>query len=134
MENPFENILAKAIEILHCIDASMEILEDIKDRRLKTNTELQVSSGEGVGTLEAPRGVLIHHYRVDRQGVVRYANIITPTALNGNHIEESLESLVKENMELEEDELKFNLERLIRSYDPCLGCATHLVEIKMERV
>ena len=134
LKNPFENIPAKAIEILHCIDASMEILEDIKDRRLKTNTELQISSGEGVGTLEAPRGVLIHHYQVDRQGVVRYANIITPTALNGNHIEESLESLVKENMELEEDELKFNLERLIRAYDPCLGCATHLVEIKMERV
>jgi len=37
-------------------------------------------------------------------------------------------------MKLKEDELKFNLERLIRAYDPCLGCATHLVEIKMERV
>jgi sulfhydrogenase subunit alpha len=83
LRNPFENIPAKAIETLHSVERSIEILNSIKDRRLKTKSDVSVSAGEGVGTLEAPRGVLIHDSKVDEKGIVNGYNVITPTALNG---------------------------------------------------
>lgn len=136
LRNPFENIPAKAIETLHCVERCIGILNAIKDRKLKTKSDVRVSAGEGVGTLEAPRGVLIHDSNVDENGIVRRYNVITPTALNGKHIEASLEELAKERIDQgkSDEELKLGLGSLVRAYDPCLGCATHMVEIAIERL
>jgi coenzyme F420-reducing hydrogenase alpha subunit len=135
LTNPFENIHAKAIEVLHCVENSIETLESLKDKSLKTRSKVEAKEGEGVGTLEAPRGVLIHNYAIDKNGIVTKGNAITPTALNGKHAEASLEELVRSRIDKvkNNEELKRELENLVRAYDPCLGCATHLVQVNIER-
>ncbi len=130
--NPFNNLKAKAIEILYTIMDSREKLEELKDRSLKLRTEVKLREGEGVGIIEAPRGLLIHHYRVNRDGKIVYANIITPTAMNALHIEVSAKALGKKLLEENAniDELKRQASMLIRAYDPCLPCAVHIVVLK----
>ncbi len=129
LNNPYANIKAKALEILATIMDVKEKLDELKDRDLRLRTEYTIRSGEGVGVLEAPRGLLIHHYRVDSEGRVVYANIITPTAMNALHIEHSAMTLGKKIVEGELDvvEAKKYLSMLVRAYDPCLPCAVHVV-------
>lgn len=133
--SPFDNIPAKAIELLHFVDESIEILETVRGEEIRTKAEAKLHYGEGVGTLEAPRGTLLHHYKVARNGTVSHANIITPTAFNARHIEEASQKLVEESLEerTNDEELKYELGRLIRAYDPCLGCATHLIQVNLQR-
>jgi len=137
LTNPFGNIKAQAIEVLHCIDKAIENLEALKDavseKVLKLDALPRAIEGEGVGLKEAPRGILIHHYRVDRTGRICYANIITPTTINSGHIEYAAEKLVEKSLDsgVDVNEVKLNLERLVRAYDPCLGCATHLVRVNI---
>ncbi len=132
LDNPFNNLKAKALEILYTITDSREKLEELKDKALKLRTEVKLREGEGVGVLEAPRGLLIHHYRVNRDGKIIYANIITPTAMNARHIEVSAKALggklLEENAGI--DEVKRQASMLIRAYDPCLPCAVHVIILK----
>lgn len=130
--NPFNNLKAKALEILYTIMDSREKLEELKDKTMKLRTEVELREGEGVGVLEAPRGLLIHHYRVNRDGRITYANIITPTAMNARHIEVSAKvlggKLLEENASI--DEVRRQVSMLIRAYDPCLPCAVHVVVLE----
>lgn len=130
--NPFNNLKAKALEILYTIMDSREKLEELKDKTMRLRTEVKLQEGEGVGVLEAPRGLLIHHYRVNRDGRITYANIITPTAMNTRHIEASARvlgrKLLEENIGI--DEVRRQVSMLIRAYDPCLPCAVHVVVLE----
>jgi len=130
MRNPFYNVKAKALEILYTVRNVRRELEELRGRSLKLRTEVRVREGEGVGVIEAPRGLLIHHYRVDSEGRIVYANIISPTVFNARHIEESAEQLAASMLrssELDYGKLGRLAEMLVRSYDPCLPCATHVV-------
>jgi len=137
LRNPYDNVRAQAIEILHCVDNAIRNLDSLVAKAnhgdLKGIAKVNIRAGEGVGLKEAPRGVLIHHYRVNREGIVTYANIITPTTINSKHMEVAAERLVCNYMEsgISVDQLKFDLERLIRAYDPCLGCATHVIKVNI---
>ena len=129
LNNPFNNLKVKALEILYTIMDSREKLEELKDRKLKLRTEVKPREGEGVGIIEAPRGLLIHHYKVDSNGRVTYANVITPTAMNALHIEESAKVLGRKLLEENKgiDEVRKQASMLIRAYDPCLPCAVHVI-------
>jgi len=130
MRNPFYNVKAKALEILYTVKNVRRVLEELRGRSLKLRTEVRVRGGEGVGVIEAPRGLLIHHYRVDDDGRLVYANIITPTVFNARHTEESVEQLAASMLrsgEMNDEKLGRLAEMLVRSYDPCLPCATHVV-------
>ncbi len=134
--NPFSNIKAKALEILYTIVDVRERLEEFLDKKPKLRTEFKVRAGEGVGVLEAPRGLLIHHYKVDNEGKITYANIITPTAFNSRHIEVSATKLGERVLEangVDVGELQRKASMLIRAYDPCLPCAVHVTVLKSER-
>ncbi len=133
--NPYANIKAKALEILYTIVDVREKLEELLDKKPKLRTDFKVRSGEGVGVLEAPRGLLIHHYRVDNEGKITYANIITPTAFNSRHIEVSAAKLGKTMLTEEVDvtDLQRKASMLIRAYDPCLPCAVHVTIVKNKR-
>ncbi len=128
LTNPFSNLKAKAVELLYCIVSSKEILGGLKEKDLNIRTDVKVRAGEGVGVIEAPRGLLIHHYRLNDEGVITYANIITPTVMFSKHIEVTTKSLSKnlleEGVSLTEVEAKVGA--LVRAYDPCLVCAVHL--------
>jgi len=135
LSNPFSNLIIKAVEIPYCITAAREILEDLARRTTDTVVDppRDGGDGEGVGVVEAPRGLLIHHYVVSGKRVVN-ANIITPTEINAKHIEASAkalaESLVSDGRPLNAGELQRKLTMLVRAYDPCLPCVVHVSVVR----
>lgn len=118
---------ARMIEALYSAERLKELLEDPDI----TGTELQVVSREfrpeGIGVLEAPRGTLIHHYKVNENGEVVKANLVVATVHNNHAMNKAVELVAKEYIrgpEIKEGFLNM-LEVAIRCYDPCLSCATH---------
>ncbi|MCD6373089.1 MAG: Ni/Fe hydrogenase subunit alpha, partial [Thermococcus sp.] len=85
------NNLAQAIELVYALERAREIAKTLLDSGIEgENVPVEPREGEGIGYVEAPRGVLIHHYRTDSDGKIAYSNIITPTALNHAMMEVSL--------------------------------------------
>ncbi len=125
------NNLAQAIELVYALERAKEIVGKLLDRGIKgENISIEPKEGEGVGYVEAPRGVLIHHYRIDENGNIAYSNIITPTALNHALMELSLyEEARKQYGTLDEESLRHKLEETVRAFDPCISCSVHLVRI-----
>jgi len=121
--NPFHNNIAQAVEIVHCIWECIELLETFSDK--SAFMKIEAKEGSGSAMTEAPRGLLLHQYELNRRGLVEKANIITPTAYNFLSLEESLKKLVRENMDKPEDQLKLLCEMLVRAYDPCFSCSVH---------
>ena len=86
--------------------------------------------GTGVGIVEAPRGILFHEYTIDKNGIVTDANCIIPTAQNLRIIEEDLRNFVPTIINKSKDEIVRNIETLVRAYDPCISCSTHMMDVK----
>jgi coenzyme F420-reducing hydrogenase alpha subunit len=127
-KNIFHNNLAQAIEILHSIDHSIKILES-SDFKEEPHTPIQVKEGDGVGLIEAPRGTLYYMLSVNKEGKIRFGNIIVPTAQNQINMERDIAQLVEKNIDMEKKRLEFEIEKLIRAYDPCMSCASHFLRI-----
>jgi len=122
-ENPFMNNIAQAVEIVQAFQECASLLRELS---LKDYFEgLKVREGAGSAVTEAPRGMLYHHYEIDRKGIITKANIVTPTAHNSLNLEENLKKLVNENMDKPKDELILLCEMLVRAYDPCFSCSVH---------
>lgn len=121
--NPFHNNLAQAIEIVHGVSRCIELLEGLTGE--KPELQRKVREGEGLAITEAPRGLLLHHYLLNRRGVVEKANIITPTAHNFMGMEENLKNLVQQYLHEKKEEITLKCEMLIRAYDPCFSCSVH---------
>jgi len=90
--------------------------------------------GEGIGVVEAPRGILIHHYWTDEKGIVERANLIVGTTHNyapiNMSIKKAAQNLLAGGVEASEPLLN-TIEMAFRAYDPCFGCATHSLPGKM---
>jgi len=132
-QNIFHNNLAQAIEILHCLDDSIDILSklEIKDEKPVPYT---LKAGMGTGVIEAPRGTLYHRYQIDEKGVVIHGDIIVPTGQNQICIEKSLWDFAQKNLHLEKKQLAHEMEKLIRAYDPCMSCSSHFLKLKIEQL
>lgn len=126
--SPFSNNIAQAIEILYCIEKAIEIIENLKLKKEKIKFKSKES--EGIAVTEAPRGILIHHYKINKNGKIKYANVITPTAQNLRNIEEDVKEFIK--YFTKKKDIIYFLERLVRAYDPCISCATHFLEVKFQ--
>jgi len=119
--------LARVIELLYCLEKSKELLEsdDITSENTKVKLE-KGYAGDAIGVVEAPRGLLIHHYKVDDDGIITWANLVVATVQNIPIMDKSLESIAKKYFGKASDDVLFNaMETLIRAYDPCISCATH---------
>jgi sulfhydrogenase subunit alpha len=121
--NPFHNNVGQAIEIVHGISRCLELLEELTAE--KPEVQIKVRGGEGLAITEAPRGLLCHHYVLNRRGIVEKANIITPTAHNFMGMEENLRNLVQQNIHEKKQEISLKCEMLVRAYDPCFSCSVH---------
>jgi NAD-reducing hydrogenase large subunit len=114
------------IEMLHCAEMIRELLHD---------PDLQgadlVSMGErqerGVGVIEAPRGTLIHHYKVDENDQIVRCNLIVSTTHNNQAMNEAIRSVARQYLDGRKltEGLLNHIEVAIRAFDPCLSCATH---------
>ena len=131
--NPFSNNIAQAIELLYSVQRAVDIIDGLLDEGIKDELMVEVKprAGEGVAVVEAPRGLLYHHYKLDDEGKVIFANIVTPTAQNAANMDKYLRIAVRNLKDLRDDELKFKLEMLVRAYDPCISCSVHLTRIRV---
>lgn len=128
--NPYSNIVAKAIETRYLMRDITYRLRSICGRAPRRNTPSK-KNGKGLSVIEAPRGLLIHYYEVDENGKIKSANIITPTVMFAKHVEAAAETLVRRlnNEGNETSTLTKYVEMLVRSYDPCIPCAVHVVKV-----
>jgi NAD-reducing hydrogenase large subunit len=118
---------ARMIEML----CAAELLRDLLDDSDIVGTDLMADKGprreEGIGVIEAPRGTLIHHYRVNEDGLVSFCNLIVSTTNNNQAMNEAIRAVATQFLdgrELTEGLLNY-IEVALRAYDPCLSCATH---------
>jgi sulfhydrogenase subunit alpha len=129
--NIYHNNLAQAIEILHAIDASIDLIKTYSGTS-DASTPFRNQAGNGIGMIEAPRGMLYHSVTVDTNGIVKNGNIIVPTAQNQISIQESIREYVSSNLDKSKAEMEHEIEAIIRAYDPCMSCATHFLKFKWD--
>lgn len=120
---------ARLIEILYGIERIQQLLEapDILSSNVRAHASR--NNSEGIGVAEAPRGTLIHHYRVDDQGLITWANLIIATGHNNSAMNRGVLQVAKHFVhgnKLSEGMLN-RVEAVIRAFDPCLSCSTHAV-------
>jgi coenzyme F420-reducing hydrogenase alpha subunit len=129
--NPYFISVAQLVESVHVVENSIIILDKLLTRGIKPEKpEVKVRAGRGVGAVEAPRGILFHDYTFDDNGKCIAANIIIPTNENHNSIQHDFEKLLPEILDKPQDEIKLAMEMLVRAYDPCISCSTHMLEVK----
>jgi len=129
--NIFRSIVARSVELLHALAEARDIVTDYRapDQPL---APWQPRAGTAAWVTEAPRGLLFHRYRVDAKGHVREAQIVPPTSQNQAAIEHDLELFAPAVLDLPQEEATRRFEQLIRSYDPCISCATHFLQLRIE--
>lgn len=128
-DNIYDQDLAQQIETLHCVDDAIDILKNLKIIP-ETPVKKPFQVGVGVGAVEAPRGTLYHKAEVDEKGIITNYDVIVPTAQNQVNIENDLKQYFNDHIDKSQDELKFEAEKIIRCYDPCMSCATNFLKLK----
>ena len=133
-KNPFMNNVAQAIEIYEGFEQAIRILENLK-LKPEELPKVKIKAGFGISALEAPSGILFHKYKFDKNGKCTFANITTPTTQNLQNIEDAIRIYVPELLKkgLNEEQIKLEIEKLIRAYDPCISCSTHFLEFNFKQ-
>jgi len=119
---------ARVIELLGAAEMALDLAQDPEITGTQIRTIPTRVPTEGVGTVEAPRGTLTHHYVTDEKGIVKKVNLIVGTTNNYAPISLSIgkaaRGLIRKGSEVTEGTLNM-IEMAFRAYDPCFGCATH---------
>ena len=126
--NPFYHNLAQLVECVHVVYESKDMIAELIDSDTSDfMAPYQVSAGEGVGAIEAPRGILYHHFQIDKEGKIFRANCVIPTGQNHANIQHDLGKLVPELAAQGEgeEEISKRAQMLVRAYDPCISCSVH---------
>lgn len=138
-KNPFMNVAAQIVECFHFTEDAIDIIEGLlktgTDRSeailvgMNENSVIEVRPGVGVGAVEVPRGLLYHCYSVDEKGNVTSADCVIPTGQNLENIELDMRQLAAIACEKSQEEATQLFEMLVRAYDPCISCSTHMIEV-----
>ncbi len=125
--------MARVIELINAVESIQKLLNQEKVTSTNVRDPVKERKGTGVGIVEAPRGILIHNYQTNNDGIITNANVISPTTQNAPSIERDLQKMAEQNLEElirpENHESQWKMETLVRAYDPCISCATHLVKV-----
>lgn len=118
---------ARLIEILFALEHIQEYLLDPIITKRQARYSASLNNLEGVGCCEAPRGTLIHHYRVDEQGLITWANLIIATGHNNLAMNRGILQAARHFVRAEKlsEGMLNRVEAVIRAFDPCLSCSTH---------
>jgi coenzyme F420-reducing hydrogenase alpha subunit len=129
--NPFLNNVAQVIECVQVAEHSLQLIDEVLTSGLKAEpVKVEPRAGEGVGCVEAPRGILFHRYEFDDKGLCVKANICIPTGQNHANIQKDFEAFAPQIIDRNEGEIRLLLEMLVRSYDPCISCSTHYLNVE----
>jgi sulfhydrogenase subunit alpha len=130
--NPFRSIVVRAVELVEAVAESLRIIDGWSDG-VSPSVPVPARAGQGFGASEAPRGILFHRYVLAEDGTIRDAQIVPPTSQNQASIEADLRALVECWTELDDHDLQHRCEHAIRNYDPCISCATHFLDLSVDR-
>jgi sulfhydrogenase subunit alpha len=133
LKNPYKSLIARAIELVHFFEEALHLIRTYHPD-VPAHQPLKLYSGEGCGMSEAPRGLLYHRYKINDQGMVKFAKIVPPTAQNLPRIEADLFVLAPKLMAMDQEKATLTAEHLVRSYDPCISCATHFLKLKVDEL
>jgi NAD-reducing hydrogenase large subunit len=127
VRSTFHAHLARLVEIVFALERIGELLDDPETLGREVLASPGAGRSEGVGACEAPRGTLLHHYRVDPAGVVTFVNLIVATGLNGLAMNRTVRLIAERWLDGGRitQALLDRVEAGIRAFDPCLSCATH---------
>jgi sulfhydrogenase subunit alpha len=128
----FRSIVVRSVELLYACDEALRLIEEYEEPDAPF-VPVEPVAGTGYGVSEAPRGLLYHHYRLDADGTILEAKIVPPTSQNQRAIEDDLRDVVSRNTRLDDERLRWLCEQTIRNYDPCISCATHFLDLRIER-
>ncbi len=136
VRNPHQFLVVRALELVHAFAEALDLVDAYVEPRQAFVREASAADATnarvGFGATEAPRGLLWHRYELDDEGLVRDARIVPPTSQNQARIEADLVAMAPALLALPHDEATALCERLIRSYDPCISCATHFLDLRIE--
>jgi NAD-reducing hydrogenase large subunit len=118
---------ARLIDTLYSAERIGEILRDPEILSPRVRSHAPINRNEGIGVSEAPRGTLLHHYRVDDDGLVEWANLVIATGHNNLAMNESITQVARTYVKSDQltEAMLNRVEAVIRCYDPCLSCSTH---------
>jgi coenzyme F420-reducing hydrogenase alpha subunit len=142
--NPYLNTAAQLVEWVHCLEESIIIMEKIlkdglNEKKVVTSSwpkrsevgKVKYNPNTGADCVEVPRGSLFHEYTIDEKANITAANCVIPTNQNIFNLEDDMRKLVPELLgKKTQEEITLLLEMLARAYDPCISCATHLLDVK----
>ncbi len=127
VQSGFHYHYARLIEATYALERMRELLDDPAILSTKVRAHAGVNNLEGTGIIEAPRGTLIHHYKVDDNGAMTWANLIVATGHNNLAISRGVLQVARRFVDgnrIQEGALN-RVSALVRAYDPCLSCSTH---------
>lgn len=128
LKNTHMSIVARSVELSYAFYEAIRLIEKYEDIE-KPVVDFKPKEGEATWITEAPRGMLIHHYKIDSSGNVKSCRLIPPTSQNMAHIEKDIANFVIQNINKSSEYLKREVEKIIRSYDPCISCSVHIVKV-----
>jgi sulfhydrogenase subunit alpha len=134
--NPFMNSIAQLVETVDSVENSIHLINELEATGLKTqpdynNINIKIKAGSGVGAIEVPRGILFHENTYNDKGICTKANYIIPTNQNHGNISLDMKALLPQILNKPQKEIELALEMLVRAYDPCISCSTHVTKINL---
>lgn len=130
--NPYKSLLVRMVETVYAFEEAVRLAQAYEPPS-PPFVEAEPKAGRGYGCTEAPRGICFHTYELDKEGRITDALIMPPTSQNQLQIERDLLGVVEQNLALDDEALKWRCEQTIRNYDPCISCATHFLNLTVER-
>jgi coenzyme F420-reducing hydrogenase alpha subunit len=130
--DPFRSIVVRSVELVYACDEALRLIAEYEEPDAPS-VPVEPVAGVGCGATEAPRGLLYHRYEISDEGTILDAKIVPPTSQNQLAIEDDLRNVVGRYADRPDDELRHLCEQTIRNYDPCISCATHFLDLQVER-
>lgn len=130
--NPHKGIIVRSLELVYACEEALRIIREY-ERPEKSYVEMTPKAGRGYGCTEAPRGILYHRYELDEKGKIVNGKITPPTSQNQPMIESDLRDFVQQHINMEDDELQWKCEQIVRNYDPCISCSVHFLNLEVNR-
>ncbi|HET9851599.1 MAG TPA: Ni/Fe hydrogenase subunit alpha [Candidatus Limnocylindrales bacterium] len=129
--NPYRSIVARAVELVQAAADAIDIV-DAYVPPAQARVAWAPHPGIAAWATEAPRGLLFHRYEVGEDGRIAAATIVPPTSQNQAAIEADIAAFAPRILDQPIDVATHSLEQLIRSYDPCISCATHFLDLSVQ--
>jgi sulfhydrogenase subunit alpha len=128
--NTYMITVAQFVELFHIADDAILAAEKLLNMQLAVeDRKFPVKTCTGVGAVEVPRGILYHEYTYDDNGLMKKSNCIIPTGQNLNNIENDFKALLPTVLNKSQEEITLLLEMMVRAYDPCISCSTHILTV-----